>query len=43
MKNEVFWGVASFGSCKSRRSGGTCRPYLQGRRNKASEEVLHGR
>jgi hypothetical protein len=32
MTNAVFWDAATCGSCKTRRFGGTCRPYLQGRK-----------
>jgi hypothetical protein len=36
----VFWHVAPCVFIIKRRSGGTCRLHLQGRRNGASEETV---
>jgi hypothetical protein len=36
MKNAVFWDVELYRYCISRRFGGTCRLYLQGRRKEKS-------
>jgi hypothetical protein len=38
MKNAVFWDMALCGFIINQRLEGTCPLYLQGTRNKASEE-----
>jgi hypothetical protein len=40
MKNDVFWDVTPYGSCKSRRFGGTYRHHHQGGKNQGARKDL---
>jgi hypothetical protein len=40
MKNATFWDVAPCGSSNNRRFGGTCRLFLQNRKNTRERKAL---